>query len=90
MPAGSTEKRGRGRPKGYRVTEATREKLRASIKGDQVIKRLHALMEDGGQHDSVQVSAAKVLLDRILPVLAQTDVTSDGESIVIERVSFKR
>ena len=46
-------------------------------------------MENGGQHDSVRVSAAKVLLDRILPSLQSTDLTSNGESVVVERVAFK-
>jgi hypothetical protein len=89
-PARKREPRkGEGRPVGYRVTEATREKLRARIKGDAVIDRLHKLMADGGQHDGVQVSAAKVLLDRILPTLASTDLTSGGESFTVERVVFK-
>ena len=94
MPTAARKKRGpvqnrRGRPDGYRVTEATREKLRAKIKGDRVLEILHDIAEGGDKHDAARVTAAKVLLDRILPTLQSTDLTSNGESITVERVAFK-
>jgi hypothetical protein len=38
----------------------------------------------------VRATAATVLLKKVLPDLSATDLTSDGESIVVERVMFKR
>ena len=44
---------------------------------------------DGEEHAPSQVAAAKILLDRVMPTLAATDLTSGGEKLVVERTSFK-
>lgn len=69
---------------------ATIERIRASINTKLCIDTLHSLCEDGGQHDSVRATAAKILLDRVLPTLQATDMTSGGEPITVERVAFKK
>ena len=94
MPTKARTKRGRvqdkpGAPKGRRLLPVTRERIRGSIDTQRVIARLNAFM-DGEAHTPSQVSAAKVLLDRVMPTLAATDLTSGGESITIERATFKR
>jgi hypothetical protein len=67
----------------------TIERIRASINTKLCIDTLHDLATNGGQHDSVRATAAKILLDRVLPTLQATDLTSGGESLTIERVQFK-
>jgi hypothetical protein len=81
---------GAGRKPGYQHDPRTIEKIRASINSKLCIDTLHDLCENGGQHDSVRATAAKILLDRVVPVLTSTDITSGGEAITVERVSFKR
>jgi len=81
---------GAGPPKGRRLTPATRERLRGAIDVKRVIGHLDAFMAGTKIADPHQVSAAKILLDRVMPTLAATDLTSGGESIVIERCTFKR
>jgi hypothetical protein len=80
---------GAGPPFGRKLPAVTIERLRASINTKLCIDTLHEMAQVGGQHDGVRVSAAKVLLDRVLPTLQATDLTSGGESLTIERVSFK-
>lgn len=78
-----------GAPKGRRLLPATRERLRGAIDVKRVIGHLDAFMSGEKIADPHQVTAAKILLDRVMPTLAATDLTSGGESIVIERATFK-
>lgn len=80
---------GAGPPRGRKLPAVTIERLRNSINTKLCIDTLHSLCEDGGQHDSVRATAAKILLDRVLPTLQATDLTTGGEALTIERVSFK-
>jgi len=84
---------GAGRKVGFKMNRpmkpATIERIRASINTKLAIDTLHSLCTDGGQHDGVRATAAATLLRKVLPDLSATDLTSDGESIVVERVSFK-
>jgi hypothetical protein len=93
MPSPSTSrangKKSKGPPKGRRLTTATRERLRGAIDVKRVIGHLDAMMSGQMIVDPHQVSAAKILLDRVMPTLAATDLTSGGESLVIERATFK-
>jgi len=73
----------RGRPNGYRVSPATREKIR----GAHLIKRLEAFV-DGELHEPSQVTAALGLLKFQLPTLQATDITSGGEPLTVERTVF--
>jgi hypothetical protein len=81
---------GAGPPKGRRLSPVTRERLRGAIDVKRVIGHLDAFMAGERYCEPHQVSAAKILLDRVMPTLAATDITSDGESIVVERVMFKQ
>jgi hypothetical protein len=80
---------GAGRKPGFRHYPDTIERIRATINTKLCIDTLHEMAQLGGQHDSVRVSAAKVLLDRVLPTLQATDLTSGGEALTIERATFK-
>jgi hypothetical protein len=82
--------RGAGRKPGYQHDPRTIEKIRASINAKLCIDTLHALAEDGGQHDGVRATAALGLLKKVLPDLSATDITSGGEAITVERVAFKQ
>lgn len=82
--------RGAGRKPGFAHDARTIERIRASINTKLAIDTLHSLCTDGGQHDGVRATAAATLLRKVLPDLSATDLTSDGESIVVERVMFKR
>lgn len=84
------KRKGAGPPKGRRLSPVTRERLRGSIDVKRVIGHLDAFMAGTKIADPHQVTAAKILLDRVMPTLAATDLTSGGESIVIERATFKR
>jgi hypothetical protein len=81
---------GAGRKKGTPLPARTIERIRASINSKLCIDTLHALAENGGKHDGVRATAALGLLQFVVPKLSATDVTSNGESITVERVSFKR
>jgi hypothetical protein len=78
-----------GRKPGYKHDARTIEKIRASINGKLCVDTLHDLAQNGGQHDGVRATAALGLLQFIVPKLSATDITSEGESIVVERVTFK-
>jgi hypothetical protein len=80
---------GAGRKPGYKHHPRTIEKIRERINANLAIDTLHDLCENGGQHDGVRATAALGLLQFVVPKLSATDITSEGESIVIERVSFK-
>ena len=82
-------KQGKGPPKGRRLTPATRERLRGAIDVKRVIGHLDAFMAGDKYAEPHQVTAAKILLDRVMPTLAATDITSGGDKLVIERVTFK-
>jgi hypothetical protein len=70
---GAGERAKRGPPKGRRLTQRTKERIRGSIDTQRVIAHLNKFME-GSAH---------------VPTLAATDLTSGGEPIVIERATFK-
>jgi hypothetical protein len=93
MPSPSTSrangKKSKGPPKGRRLSPVTRERLRGAIDVKRVIGHLDAFMSGEMTADPHQVTAAKILLDRVMPTLASTDLTSKGESLTIERVTFK-
>jgi len=76
-----------GPPRGRKLKAVTRERIRTTIDTANVIKHLNSFMQ-GGDHQPSQVTAAKILLDRVMPTLAATDVTSGGEPInyVFEKV----
>jgi hypothetical protein len=65
------------------------ERIRASINAKLCIDTLNTLVATGSKDDSVRVQAATVLLRKVLPDLTATDLTSGGESLVVERVAFK-
>ena len=92
MPSPSTSrangKKG-GAPKGRKLPAATIERIRASINTKLAIDTLHDVARTGGKHDGARVSAALGLLQFVVPKLSATDITSDGEQIVVERVVFK-
>jgi hypothetical protein len=77
-----------GRKKGYRHDARTIEKIRASINAKLCVDTLHNLAQNGGQHDGVRATAALGLLQFIVPKLSATDLTSNGESLTVERVTF--
>lgn len=79
-----------GRKKGYHHDARTIERIRNSINAKLCVDTLHSLAKDGGQHDGVRATAALGLLRKIVPDLSATDITSGGEALTIERVSFKR
>ena len=85
---GAGERAKRGPPKGRRLTQRTKERIRGSIDTQRVIAHLNKFMA-GEEHVPSQVAAAKILLDRVMPTLAATDLTSGGEKLVVERTSFK-
>jgi hypothetical protein len=66
------------------------ERIRNSINAKLAIDTLHALCENGGQHDNVRATAALGLLQFVVPKLSATDLTSGGEQIVVERTAFKQ
>ena len=80
---------GAGKPKGYRVTAATREKLRTTIDAKRVIGHLDAFMSGEKICEPHQITAGIALLKKVMPDLAATDITSGGEPLTIERVAFK-
>jgi hypothetical protein len=80
---------GAGPPKGRRLTPVTRERLRGAIDVKRVIGHLDAFMSGDKYAEPHQVTAAKILLDRVMPTLAATDITSGGEKLTVERVTFK-
>ena len=67
----------------------TRERLRGAIDVKRVIGHLDAFMAGEKYAEPHQVTAAKILLDRVMPTLAATDITSGGEKLTVERVTFK-
>jgi len=69
---------------------ATIERIRDSINARLAIDTLHSLCRKGGQHDGVRATAAATLLKKVLPDLSAVDHTTDGESFIVEVVSFKR
>jgi hypothetical protein len=69
-----------------RVTQATRERIR----GAMLIDRLEKIAEGKVIAEPHQVTAALGLLKFQLPTLAATDLTSKGESIIVERTAFKQ
>jgi hypothetical protein len=90
----SKGKRGGARPnsgpkKGTPLHPRHIEKIRDSINAMLCVKTLHEIVETGNKDDSVRVQAATVLLRKVLPDLTATDLTSGGESLVVERVAFK-
>jgi hypothetical protein len=82
--------RGAGRKPGFAHDPRTIERIRASINAKLAIDTLHEMALEGGQHDSVRVQAATVLLKKVLPDLTATDITSNGEKLIIERTAFKQ
>lgn len=98
MSVASTKKKGQhggkrvgaGPPKGRRLSPVTRERLRGAIDVKRVIGHLDAFMAGTKIADPHQVTAAKILLDRVMPSLQATDLTSNGETLTIERVTFKQ
>lgn len=72
-----------------RLSQESIERIRASINTKLCIDTLHSLAEAGGKHDGVRATAALGLLRKVLPDLSATDLTSGGEAITVERVSFK-
>jgi hypothetical protein len=79
----------RGRPKGYKLPARSIERIRDSINAKLCIDTLHAITQNGTKEDSVRAQAAGTLLQFALPKLTATDLTSGGEAITVERVSFK-
>jgi hypothetical protein len=69
---------GSGRKVGTQPTPQTIERIRATINTKLAINTLHNMARRGGQHDSVRVSAAKVLLGKVLPDLAAVEHTGAG------------
>jgi hypothetical protein len=55
-----------------------------------LVKRLEDIAEGTVEAQPHQVTAALGLLRFQLPALTATDITSGGESLVIERATFKR
>jgi hypothetical protein len=66
----------------------TRERLRGAIDVKRVIQHLDAMMSGDMIVDPHQVTAARILLDRVMPVLAATDHTTGGEPVNITRIVF--
>ena len=76
---------GAGKPKGVRLTMATREK----IKGAALINRLHKIaMGEAPQAEPHHVTAGLGLLRFQLPQLQATDITSGGEQLKVEIVMY--
>jgi len=80
---------GAGAPKGRKLKQVTRDRIAATIHTGLVVQKLHEFML-GERHEPSQVTAAKTLLDRVMPVMKATDLTSKGESLVVERRVFRR
>lgn len=75
-----------GRPKGVRVTMATRERIRGAMLIDRLDKIAHGKVIS----EPHQVTAALGLLKFQLPTLQATDITSGGAPLTVERVVFTR
>ena len=75
---------GSGKPKGVRASDRTRENIRVGV----ILERLDGAFSGKYELTAVQVAAAKILLDKSLPNLTATDITSGGQSIIIERTQF--
>jgi hypothetical protein len=81
---------GAGPPRGRKLPAITIERIRDSINAKLCVDTLHDLAVNGEKGDGVRATAALGLLQFKLPKLTSTDLTSGGESIVIERATFKR
>ena len=80
---------GSGPPKGRPIKQITRDRISQTIHTGLVVQKLHEFML-GERHEPSQVTAAKTLLDRVMPVMKATDITSKGEALVVERKVFRR
>lgn len=67
----------RGRQPGFRMSDAHRVKIQNS----NVLNALVEHVEGKREMSSTQVTAGVALLKKVLPDLAQTDVTSGGDKI---------
>jgi hypothetical protein len=81
---------GAGRPKGsglgVRLAPATRERIR----GAMIVRRMEQIALGEVSAEPHEVTAGLGLLKFQLPTLQATDLTSKGESLVVERTVFKR
>ncbi len=67
----------RGRQAGFKMGAEHRTKIANS----KILKHLIEHAEGKREMTATQVSAATTLLDRVMPKLAATDITTDGEKI---------
>lgn len=67
----------RGRAAGFRMSDAHRVKIQNS----NILNALIEHVEGKREMSSTQVSAGVALLKKVMPDLAQTDVTSGGDKI---------
>jgi len=75
---------GGGAPKGYVQHERARDKIRTGV----LVERLQGIASGKYPAEPHQVTAALGLLKKTLPDLSATDITSGGQSIIIERTQF--
>ncbi len=73
-----------GRPKGSKnkgltrpLSQLSQEQLRAKIDGGRIIKLLNSHIFDGQEISPTQLQVAKIMLDRVLPVLQSQEIKGD-------------
>lgn len=81
-----TERRGRGRPAGFVMSEEHRTKIAKS----QILKRLIGHVEGSVEMSGTQVTAALGLLKKVMPDLQSVQLSGDADNPIgvslVERV----
>ena len=73
-----------------RIRKQHQDEVRAKIQGSALVTRLHKIAMGEVVADSSQVSAAKALLNKILPDLKSTELTgSDGKDLIPGSITRK-
>lgn len=76
---------GAGAKPGVRLAPVTRERIR----GAMILRRVEQIALGEVSAEPHEVTAGLGLLKFCLPTLAATDLTSGGEKLTVERVTFK-
>ncbi len=72
-----------GKPRGVRYTKHQTEACREKIRTSHIIRRLQLHFNGKLELSSAQLTSAKLLLDRVLPVLTAAEVTGEVATFVM-------
>ena len=73
-----------------RIRKQHQDEVRAKIQASQLVNRLHKIACGEVEADSTQVSAAKTLLNKVLPDLKATEHTgADGKDLFPSAIEFQ-